>query len=54
MYKDKLSNEEELAKFEKQLHELAVKKQTEIVAQLKNLYSERFGSIDDMLDSIVS
>ena len=47
--KDEASTNE----FNKGIQKLKIEKQNEIVAQLKNLYSDKIGDIDSMIDDIV-
>lgn len=51
---EELKTKEEIEQYNAMTHKYRLEKQAEIVAQLKNLYSEKLGTIDDLLDDVLN
>ena len=54
LFAEETKDEVSTNKFNKQIQQLKLEKQNEIIAQLKNMYSEKIGDIDSMIDDIIS
>ena len=53
MFIDRMSNEKDIADFGADMDKLRIEKQNEIVAKLKNLYSDKIGNVDDMINDLL-
>jgi hypothetical protein len=53
LFTDKMGNEKDIAEFGTETDKLRIEKQNEIIAQLKNLYSDKIGNVDDMINDIL-
>ena len=53
MFEYKMTDEKSIAEFGAGVDKLRLEKQTEIVAQLKNLYSDKLGTVDDTINDIL-